>query len=239
MIVLLSTTLQAQEKTVKIMNNHWQPYYGDELTHHGIVGEIITEIFKRKGYIVNYKTAAWARALKEVQALRSDSVATAYYTDERAKIYYYSESYMESPTGFFARKDSGITWRTINDLKPYTIGVIPENVYSTEFDAADFLKKQYTSHEIFNLKKLIMRRIDITVLDKFVGYYLLRNKITEGSDTVMFLEPPLKTHKLYLMFHRSNPRAQVKIKAFNEGLKSVQQDGTLKRILEKYNLGSP
>ncbi len=110
------------------------------------------------------------------------AVATAYYTDERSKTYYYSDPYMESLTGFFVRKSSNIKWKVLEDLKPYRIGTVADNSYSLEFDKADFLKIETVSHEIQNLKKLLKKRIDITVLDKFV----VRNKIKEGGDKIFF-----------------------------------------------------
>ncbi len=70
--LMITSILQAEEKTVKIVSNHWQPYYDKELPHNGIVGELITNIFKRKGYSVKYLIASWSKALYEVKHLRYD-----------------------------------------------------------------------------------------------------------------------------------------------------------------------
>ncbi|MDM8524678.1 transporter substrate-binding domain-containing protein [Desulfococcaceae bacterium HSG8] len=227
----------ASEKTVSIATSAWEPYCGKFLPNYGIEPEIVSAAYARSGYKAEFRFMAWVSALEEVRNGVYDAVTSASFTKERAKDYLYSDSYMESPVVFYKRKDSQITWRRLEDLKPYKIGVVRGYAYSPEFDKTDFLQKRISKTEMVNIRKLLLKQADLIVMDRFVGHYLIHKKLYKHErDILEVLSPPLFTDKLHLMFSKKTPDVLKKTEAFNSGLKKIREDGTLVRILEKHGL---
>ncbi len=236
-LLLCTGTSAAQDKTITIANLKWLPYSGQFQPNYGIAPEIITAAFKRAGYRVQYNFMAWSLALEEVKKGTYDAVGTAYKTDERAKTYQFSDPYMDSPIVFFKRKDSDISWNTLEDLRPYKIGIIKGYANSVEFDKAEFIRKVRSRSEVLLLKKIILKQADLIVMDQFVGLYNIHEKLI-GHEKMLLepIKPPLTVHKLYVIFSKKVPGYLAKTEAFNRGLRSIKQDGTLREILVKHGV---
>ncbi len=226
----------AADKIIKIVDSPWLPYYGQFLPNYGLVPEIVTAAYAQTGYTPKYNVMSWSRALKDLKDGKYDAVVTASYTEERAKIYLYSEFYMASPIVFFKRKDSSIHWNTLSDLKNYKIAVLKGYSYSPDFDNAPYLRKVTARSEVLSFKKLYYKQADLVVMDQVVGHYILNKKMVGAERDAEPLQPPLYTDKLYLMFSKKTPNAKEKIKAFNKGLKVIKANGTFSRILAKHGI---
>ncbi len=134
----------------------------------------------------------------------------------------------------FKVKGSTITYKELNDLKPYRIGVVRGFVNTAEFDAADYLHKEEVTTNLMNIKKLLAERVDLIVADKFVGFYLLNKYLPHMFGQIESISPPLQDKKLYLCISKKSDNADLKVKIFNKGLKEMHEDGTFDKILEKY-----
>jgi len=109
----------------------------------------------------------WERALREsAEGTRYDGLLGAYYSDERAAVYLLSDSLLTLSIDLIARKDSGIRYETLKDLRNYKIGIIRGSVNSKEFDAATYLNKDLVSDPLLNLRKLLAGRVDLIVDSK-------------------------------------------------------------------------
>ncbi len=212
----------------------WAPYVGQKLPNYGFTSEIISAAFKRAGYTVKIEFLPWARVLQEVETGKYDAGYPAYYSNERAQKYLLSDAFANGITGFYKRKADTIAYTSLQDLKPYRIGVIMGYVNSPEFDAASYLQKEEAIDEATNLNKLLAKRIDLTVLDKFTAQYVISTSLPAGKDALEFLEPPLLVQPLHVMVSRQTQGAEQKLRDFNEGLKQIRADGTLDQILTKY-----
>lgn len=236
-LLITPSLLTAQEsKTISVANLEWLPYSGRFLENHGVALEIITAAFQSMGYNVDYNFMSWTLTLEEVKAGNYDAVATAYYTDERAETYQFSESYLEGPIVFFKRKDTSIEWNgDLKALKDYRIGVVKGYANSPEFDSADYLDKVESTSEVLLLKKIIYKQADLIVLDKFAGFYNMKEKLF-GADKRKLepIDPPLTVNKLYMMFSKSVPGYLQKTELFNRGLAKIKSNGTYDRIISRY-----
>ncbi|MCX4026176.1 transporter substrate-binding domain-containing protein [Endozoicomonas sp. SM1973] len=221
-------------KEVSMAGSPWEPFYGEKLIDHGLVSKIVVEAYKRSGYKVKFYFLTWARCLLEVEFGRIDATPIAYYTEERAKKYFYSDPFMDSPIVFFKHIDSNISWRSLRDLQPYRIGTGIGIVYSPDFDKADFLNKIAIPDDTINFQKIVLKRIDIALIDKYVGIYQINKKYPHLKDKLEYITPPLYVHKLYVMFSRKVPNIKKKIKAFNDGYQAILADGTYQSILKEY-----
>lgn len=235
-LVLLSSVSQgiANEKTVSLAVLDWKPYAGEELEKFGFGSQVLIAAFKRVGYNVTFNFMPWVRALKDTEIGKYDAVCYGYHSDSRSKIYALSNPFIESSLVFYKHKDSNISYRSLQDLKPYRIGLVRGYVNTEQFDAADYLIKEEVSNETLNLKKLLNKRVDLILIDKFVAQYLINTVFYKNKPDFELISPPLKIHPLYVMFSKQVKNYDQKLKDFNNGLEQIIADGTRSKIMEAH-----
>lgn len=206
----------------------------DEHKEGGYLEAITTAALQRVGYKTEIHYVPWARALKTVMEGQSEALMSAYYTEERAEKMMYTDSIGQTEIVFFARKGADITYATLEDLKPYRIGMIRGAAISAEFDASDYLQKEEVSSPDLNIKKLLNDRIDLFVEQRQVVLNYLRNQFPEHLDAIVALEPPLSVSKYYNAFSKAYPNYEEKVQDFNRGMEMIRSDGTYQDIMRKY-----
>lgn len=225
------------DRLVRLATLEWEPYIGRHLEENGFGAVILREAFQRAGYEVVFSFMPWVRALKETEMGRHDAVCFAYHSKERAEKYLFSTSYAESTLGFCALRDSGITVRSLEDLAAFRIGVVRGFVNTPQFDALEFLRKEEVKNEALNLKKLLNGRVDLIVIDKFIMQHLMKTRFPGQKGRVAFLAPPLTVHPLYLMFSKVRASSSVKVRAFDRSIEAMKQDGSIHRIMKRFEYG--
>ena len=148
-------------------------------------------LFARRGYEVEYVPLSFLRALDEVKSGRLDGIFGIYYTDERARFFEYSNKIWDTEVVFYARKDRGITYKNLSDLKNYSIGVLRGAANGKAFEAADYLNKQVLSRKSQAVQMLAMGRIDLYVDTRIYFKRLLAISYPELKDQFVSLRPPL------------------------------------------------
>ncbi len=212
------------------------PYVDSHHVRHGIDSEIVREAFQRAGYTVQFKFRPWARVLKEVEIGIFEAAYTAYYSPERSEIFAYSRPYSKGSIVLYKRKETTVSYTTIRDLTPYTIGVVLGNVYSPEFDAATYLKKEAVPTLLQNLNKLDANRVDLLIGDYAEIQNMIQTQFPEGKDSFVSLDPPIVTNLHYIIFSKKISGYEQKIRDFNSGLQQIIQDGTFEQIFKSYGL---
>jgi ABC-type amino acid transport substrate-binding protein len=231
----------AQKATLVTLD--WEPYIGQSLAGKGYVFEIVTAAFKKAGYEVEINFYPWERSLRMAQTGQVDGLFPEYYDSRRLPDFIYSKAFPGGPVGLYARKDSNIKFTmnpgrnqtaALKALDKYRFGVVRGYINTKEFDNASFLQKEAADSDETNLRKLYAKRIDLIFIDKFVAQYIIKTKLPQFGNELVFLEPPLEVKPLYIVFSKKSPAYQQKLKAFNRGLQQIEKDGTLKGIMRKY-----
>ena len=236
LIFMLSYSFVFAKETIVLTTLEWEPYIGQHLPNQGFVYQLVTEAFKREGYNVKIEYYPWARTVKMADDGNVDGYFPEYYADSRKEFVLFSDPFDGGPVGFFKLKSNNIKWLKLEDLKHYTIGVVRDYVNEDSFDAADYLKKDEANDDETNFRKLIGKRLDLIVADRYVGEYILKTKMPASLNDVEFVSPPLIEHKLYVCISKKTRNAQEKISAFNRGLESMKKDGTYQKILSDNNI---
>ena len=170
-LFFLVSKAYAMEK-IRIATLNWEPYIGQTITNEGFMAEVTREIFKRVGYKVEYIYLPWKRAVKMAEQGKFDGYFPAYWSKQREEKSIFTNSIISGPVVFFKIKGSDISFKKLEALKPYRIGVVHGFVNTTEFDKADYLNKEKVTTNLQNIKKLFAGRIDLIVIDKYVGLYV-------------------------------------------------------------------
>jgi polar amino acid transport system substrate-binding protein len=229
-VILSVSMVRGEGKQVSLVTLEWLTYAGKRLQNYGLSSRIITEAFKRSGYAVTITFRPWNRALHEVKFGKYDALYCAYHTEERATTYGISDSYGESVLGFFKRQDTAVHFQSLPDLKPYKIGVTLGYANTPEFDRADYLTKDFALTEEQSMKKLIAGRMDLVLMDKRVGFFIL-DSLPGRHSPIVFIEPPLQRKPLYMLFSKEIKGWKTRVEAFNAGLHSIREDGTYSDLL--------
>jgi len=241
-LIFVSSTLlckplvHASEKEIFLTTTEYPPYYGEKLKHNGFITEVIKQVFQQKGYRVRIGFYPWLRCKMMAEKGESDGMFTLWHTVERERWFIFSEPIPpHNAIGFFKRKDMDITFSTLDDLKQYAIGSVLGYAYSLEFmNAGLIISKFYNDEKL--ITKLVQGRIDLAIIDRLQGRYLLKSNYLIQRDKFEFIEPPIEIRKQYLVLSKKNKNAQKIINDFNLGLKQITNDGSLNQIFNDYNL---
>lgn len=237
--MLAEETVKTNEKKpltiVLSIGENWEPYYSETLPNGGVAVEIVRRAFERSGYALELKWLPWARAFNRAKEGEYDGVLGAWYTEGRTQFFTYTQPFLTTELVFFKRKGEPIRYTTLQDLKPYTIGVArdsgPYELLKAEFEQ----NLDIATSADLNIQKLMGKRFDLLVDEKLNVLYIINTQFPEWRDALEILDPPLQTNQLYVIISKQRKDPQTIVDAFNHGLKEMQKDGTFEAILKEYN----
>ena len=250
--LVLMTAAQAQGPAIKTVKpgvlmvavDNDMPYCKEENGRAvGIDGEIITAIADKLGLKVEPVVMEWAAEIQAVQSGRVDTnMCGMAYTAERAKTVNLSEGAYYQVTEFTQLKDSNI--KSIDDLKGKTIGTIQGYFYIPELKKIPWIGE--SNLKLYNtvdaaIQDLIAKRVSALMLGAATTAWLA----TQHPEWNLKYEPvhpneymPDTVNKAYTVFSSrlDNPGL---VKAMNEQVAAMKKDGTIEKIMAKYNMANP
>ncbi len=125
------------------------------------------------------------------------------------------------------------TYKSLDDLTPYRIGIVHGYVNRPDFDAANYLNKIKFYSDEEAIRQLSEDKCDMIVIDKWVASYLMTK--TNIHKKVSFLSPMLDSKMLHLAFSKKIPDKEKKIMAFEYGFLELKKSGKLKQMLKRFN----
>lgn len=211
--------------------------------HPGYDIEIAKAIYEPLGYKVDYRLLSWARTLVEVRRGTFDALVAGIRSDAPDFIFPREPAGMLI-NGFALRKGSGWQWRGPQSLQGMVLGYIPDYQYFPalkdyiDAHAGDWHAVQgvaMMNATALNLKKLLVRRIDITCDDLSVLRY--ERKRLGLEDQIEIIDPkvaaPLPN---YIAFGPHNPRGRDLARQWDEGIRRLRASGRLAAILDRYGI---
>lgn len=231
LLMIFTGNAYSQGKVVTLASLDWEPYIGSKISNNGYCAQIAVEAFKRSGYTVKIAYLPWERAVKESEAGNYDGLFPEYFDESRKVKFVYSDSFPGGPVGLMKRKDKAITFKKLQDLKPYTIGIVRGYINTAEFDAASYLKKTQSEGDDVNIKNLYNKQLDLIFIDQYVAQYIIKTQFPSYASELEFIKPALEKKSLYIAFSKKGKDSDAKRKAFNDGLKAMKADGSLQRIV--------
>ena len=225
-----------RRREVHLATLHWPPYVAEGLQDNGYAAAVVREAFARSGYETRLSFLPWARVVHNTVRGDYDGYFPEYHARALEAHFAYSLPFPGGPLGFFARRDSNIRWTSLPELVGYRIGTVRGYVNTKAFDDATYLTVEPAVDDLTNLRKLLAGRIDLMVADKHVGRALAVRHMPERADELVFLDPPLEDKDLYLCIRRDNPRQGELLRAFNQELASMRDDGSLDALRRSHGM---
>jgi polar amino acid transport system substrate-binding protein len=225
--LLSSPPACAQQDALRLTSLEWSPYVTKTLPGDGMTASIVRTAAQTAGWRTEISYFPWSRAVQDgLNSEQFDGYFPAFYLKEREKDCYFSGSLGNSIIGFASLSDTHFDWENLKDLKKYKIGTVHEYANGEVFDAMVRQKQLLVDSapsDISNLRKLLAKRVDVIVIDKWVYKSLLISDHSLGPEkqNIVFHPKELTQFSMHICFQR-NAKGQAKQKAFNAGLEKLQ-----------------
>ncbi len=223
---------------------HYPPYLIEGEVPGGFIIDIEREIFEHAGYKLNFVAFSYARAIREAAKGKYDFTAAMIPMAVPGFIYPDHEVAV-SEQMFVVKKGNPWRYDGINSLKGNTIGNIAFYDYSSiskEYNnyllstEADVTMVSGEDATLRMLKMISKGRVDTFSESRYIlEYIMFQNKIASDFDFAGKLSKVLLTK---LGFPQDASQSKKLIKIFDEGMTRIRKDGTLEKIMKKYNLST-
>jgi len=199
--------------------------------------EIVKQAFVHAGYTVIFHSRPFIRALSAVQDGKFHAIYTTFRNKEREKIFYASDAYLSTKIFFYKKKDKTIFYDgSIHSLKPYRIGITRGWSVNDKFDSAKDLNITYVNRPIQLISMLHNERIDITPFDTFQVQTFIQQVDPKYKKLTVPIYPPARKATVHALFSKKISGNKKRMQHFNEGLKKIISNGTIRKIEQKYGL---
>lgn len=220
------------DKIVRLVSSEYPPYFGASLPNGGAIVNIAVHAFKHSDYQVQVQYLPWARAINEVRDGNFDAMLAISHNKEDDNKLAFSNPITFLQLGFYKQRDRSIEIKELADLKSYRVGIVRglgnpsqfNNLAGSSFESLD---------DTTNLRKLAIGRLDLVLTDKLVGKYLIENRLTDMRIALNWQGYVIANTTQHLAFSRKRVDFDKKLAAFNEGLRIMAQDGSLKELLHQ------
>lgn len=233
-LLLFSASLSAT--TLTAAQDPWPPFVTEtSKLGSGISVDLLKAAMKTQGYEINFRTLPWSRALDEVSKGRIDLLPATWFTKERTSFLIYSEPYLSNELKFIKRANDSFEYSGLSSLDGKTVGIVRGYGYGDAFLNATNFKKPEAGDLVSNLKKLLAKRIDLTLEDRLVALSIMKKAGLNQSDFA-FTKEALSKNPLHVTSGKANANGQNYIDAYNKGLAEIKANGTFDAILSKYGI---
>lgn len=231
--ILLGLSITVNAESVRLASSNYYPHYAEDISQQGAVSEIVRQAFLLQGIDVSIDFMPFARALRQSQQAQYVGLIAAWYDDERAEHFYYSQPLYANQIVFFKRKAQPVSYHDYTDLarQGLRLGLVQGYLQPPGLlESQPNLVQVATDEQAFLM--LAKGRVDLVPADKLNGLYLLQNKLPHYADSIDWLTPALEQRPMYLLLAKQDPRSEMLIQQFNTGLNELRQSGQYRQILQ-------
>lgn len=220
---------------LRIATGEFPPYATAGRPDQGLALAVVRRAFELAGLQVQFHFIPWPRALAETRDGRWDASAHWGVTPERRRDFLLSDNLYTERWLLLHRLDMAFDWRNVDDLQPYTLGLVPEYTYTPEIWAAarsGRLRYEKPRNDVTSLRMLLLGRIDVLPLDRNVACDTLAREFTPAEAQALSAHPrPLNDHfTTHVLFPPTLPRSEALRAAFNRGLAQLRASGEHQRM---------
>ena len=235
LLILIFLLLDLNAKELEVAKGNWPPYnYYENNIHKGFVTEVTNSIFKDMGYTASFKIYPWVRAESLILNDKVDALYSASKKDNREeKCYYPDEELFNSKYVLFFRSNEVKKFKTLDDLKDLSIGVVKGYAYSDSIWKTLRKNRNYINfiNDTIGFKNLASGKIDCFLAETGNGIYL--SKKLNINDKIDYSPKPLVEKPYYIIFSKERVTDSF-VKRFSENLKKFKKTKKFKNIYNLY-----
>lgn len=232
LVTLLSicASTQAIAAGVILATEEYPPFsYRDGKTIKGASVEQVEKVMKDAG--IDYKIAMmpWARAYSLAQTTPMSCVFTTAHSAKRDPMFKWVEPLLVDRNILITRSGSGVTAKTLEEARQYTIGTQREDYTEVTLKENGFTKLDVATDFNATLRKLLNGRIDMMPISEI---YFIKLKTEQPLEKVTVLS----TQPMGIACEKNFPNDL--LAKMQEALDKLIADGTQKTIFTRYGLSS-
>ncbi len=225
----------ASAPPLRIATGEFPPYATAGRPDQGLALAVVRRAFELAGRQVQFHFLPWPRALAETRDGRWDASAHWGVTPERRRDFLLSDNLYTEHWLLLHRRDMALDWRSIDDLRPYRLGLVAEYTYTPELwqaARAGLLRYEQPRNDVVSLRMLLLGRIDVLPLDRNVACDTLAHQFTPAEGQALSAHPrPLNDRfTTHVLFPPSRPDSETLRAAFNRGLAQLRASGEHQRM---------
>ena len=238
LLIVCTGLASANDRLVRIATGELPPYATQARPDGGMALSIVRAAFELAGYKVEYTFLPWSRALAETRMGKWDATAYWGHKPEYDSQFYLSDNVVTEQWVMVYRKEIGLKWNALDELRPYRLATVPDYTYTPELRAmlkSGGIKSESAPNDTAVLKLLSLGRADVAPMELSVACELLKTQFTEADFQKLAAHPKLITESFttHLMMNRVQGGNLQKVADFNSGLKKLRESGEYTRLLEK------
>ncbi|MGE4519954.1 MAG: substrate-binding periplasmic protein [Desulfobacteraceae bacterium] len=218
--------------SITVVLEQYPPYEFREnrkWTGHDI--EIVAEASRRAGVTPVFMEFPWKRCLQMVRDGSAQAIISLMNTPDRREYILYPDTALSYEKNvILGHREKFIEIKSLGDLKGKSIGVQSGYSYGDEFDNYPGLMKDFSFSQELLLKKLDAERTDFVIGNEAVTLYL-NKKLGLKPVEVFYV---VSQDPLYIGFSKVHRESGVLLEKFSTILSDMKKEGTIDRIIEKY-----
>ena len=228
--------------TVRITNGEWPPFTSERLPDNGPLSRIVAEAFALEGITVEYGYFPWKRAYDYARTGKWDGSIGWAPTPRHVQDFQMSDPVLTADKALFHLKNIPFDWQKIEDLRGWKVGATAGYSYGDDWDNAvkdGRLRVDEVTVDEQNIRKLLLRRVDVIAMEVDVANYLLRTRLTPEEAATIVQHPKLLMRTpICLAVSRNTARAADLTTRFNRGLQRLKDSGAYDRYLGELHVGA-
>ncbi len=238
--MLICSPALAEQKVLKIATGELAPYATESRADRGIALAIVRRAFELAGYQVEYTFLPWSRSLAESKLGKWDGTAYWGKKPEHEAQFFISDNVVTEQWVFVYRNELKFHWASLQDLKPYRVGMIQDYTYTPEIwqaaNAGEFKSEKLLDEKTL-IKMMLLQRIDIAPLEKNVACDMLLRNFSPKEAAQLSAFPKLMTDSFttHLMLPRRKLESAQRLRDFNAGLQKLRASGEYAKLLGQVN----
>ena len=226
-------------RTLVLAADVWCPYNCEATSKdRGFMVDIVAEALTSKGYKIDYRNMSWTTAMDDALAGRIDGVIGA-GASEAKDLVTTKEPLGINKTCFYAKSDSRLVFKGLENLPQMSLGVIAGYLYGSGIDKyidenkINFKKVQLVTGDkplLQNVKKVQAGRVDALVENEMVMNFSFLKFNIEGLKSIgCDKETPI-----YVAFSPKATDSKVIAETIDKKMVEFRRSGALTKILRRY-----
>ena len=213
-------------RIVRLAAEDWPPFISRSLPGDGLSGAMVSSIFARLGYIARYDYFPWKRTMQfGLTSPRYAGFLAVWRTPEREKLCHFSVPVGNTQSVLAYLKEDGAPGASLGEMRGLRIGTVAGYANGEQFDAMvarGDLKTEEGLNDATNLKKLLIKRYRVIVIERHVLQHLLMSRDFSKAERerIAIVDTIFRERPVHVCFQRTAEGAAQQ-KRFNEAARDV------------------
>jgi polar amino acid transport system substrate-binding protein len=225
----------AQPQAIRVAGEEWPPYLARALPDDGLTGAMMRSVLGRLGYNVTVDYYPWRRAIEiGLHDPRYAGFLPVLRTPEREKLCHFSTPLARTSYVLAFLRERPVRADSLADLRELRVGTVSGYSYSEQFDTMarqGSIDVEEAVNDETNLRKLLVRRFPVTIIDRHVLRYLLATQRFTPADRerIATSDGLFRDRTMHLCFRRTAV-GQMQQQAFDNAARELD----LPRLEKEY-----